>query len=153
MLIIVNSFSQLNIPQFLAVYAQSTGCVPHKEAAFLSYLQEDFFRQKGAFYALWEVEGVYRSALRLEPYRDGLLLQALETKPDDRRNGFSYALLSCALEHLRSEGYTGVYSHVAKNNRASLALHKKCGFVQFSESARLLDGTVTQNACTMYLAL
>ena len=153
MLKIIKSVSQLNIPQFLSVYAQSTQGDPYKENDFVAYLQEDFFCQKDAFYAIWVVDELYRSALRLESYREGLLLQAVETKPDDRRKGFSYALLTCVLEHLRVSGYTGVYSHVAKNNRASLALHRKCGFVQISESARFIDGTVTQNSCTMYIDL
>lgn len=153
MLKIVKTMSQLNIPQFLAVYAQSTGQDPQKEDDMISYLREDFFRQKDAVYAIWVVDDIYRSALRLEPYRDGLLLQALETSPNDRRRGYGYALLMQALAYLHDTDYTGVYSHVAKMNKASLALHTKCGFYQISDSARFIDGTVTQNSCTMYIAL
>ena len=153
MLKIVKSVSQLNIPQFLAVYAQSTGQDPRKEEDFLSYLREDFFQQKDALYAIWVVDDIYRSALRLEPYKDGMLLQALETSPNDRRRGYGYALLMQALAYFHDTDYTGVYSHVAKKNKASLALHTKCGFYQISDSARFIDGTVTQNSCTMYIAL
>jgi len=153
MLKIIKSISQLNISQFLAVYAQSTGSDFHKEEDLLTYLREDFFCQKDAFYALWVVDDDYRSALRIEPYREGLLLQALETKPDDRRKGYGYALMMQVLEYLRVRGYTSVYSHIAKKNKASLALHSKCGFQLISDSARLIDGTVTQNSCTMYMEL
>lgn len=153
MLKIITSVSQLNIPQFLSVYAQSTGGDSRKENDLLIYLEEDFFRQKDAIYALWVVDDVYCSALRLEPYRNGLLLQALETAPADRRKGFANLLLTEVLEYLRTRGYTGVYSHIAKNNRASIGLHQKCGFSQVSDSARLLDGTVSQKFCTMYIAL
>jgi len=123
------------------------------EQSFHQYLRECFFKTSGARYALWVVDDDYRSALRIEPYREGLLLQALETKPDDRRKGYGYALMMQVLEYLRVRGYTSVYSHIAKKNKASLALHSKCGFQLISDSARLIDGTVTQNSCTMYMEL
>ena len=84
---------QLNTEQLIAVYDESIRENSERfliskwqgEDAFLSYLEEDFFRQKSAFYAIWLVENSYQSALRLEPYRDGLLLEALETAPNARR--------------------------------------------------------------------
>ena len=49
---------------------------------------EGFFQIPGAQYWIWEEEGRYVSCLRLKPDRDGLLLEALETRPDCRRRGF-----------------------------------------------------------------
>ena len=43
------------------------------------------FQIPGAQYWIWEEEGRYVSCLRLKPDRDGLLLEALETRPDCRR--------------------------------------------------------------------
>ena len=50
------------------------------EQDFYQYLRESFFQTEGAFYAVWTEKGYYVSALRLEPYQDGLLLEALETR-------------------------------------------------------------------------
>ena len=55
------------------------------EQDFYQYLQQIFFRTPGAVYYVLEEGGRYISALRLEPYRDGMLLEALETAPNQRR--------------------------------------------------------------------
>ena len=157
MLKIIKTMGELNTHQLMAVYAESIreNCerfsmeMQQGENAFLDYLSEDFFRQKGAFYAAWSVEDVYQCALRLEPYADGLLLEALETAPHARRQGYATALMQAVLEHLQTKNQKAVYSHVNKRNKASLNLHKKCGFAVIADSAKLLDGTVTQNYCTL----
>ncbi len=153
MLKIIKSMEELNIAQLLAVYAQSTGQNQRREDEFLSYMREDFFRQKGAFYAVWIEDDAYKSALRLEPYGDGLLLQGVETAPDDRRKGYAESLLYHVLEYLRQGGHIFVYSHVEKRNKASLGLHSKCGFRVIKDSANYIDGTITQNSCTMQIEL
>ncbi len=157
MLKIIKSMYQLNTEQLLAVYAQSLRENPQQpkraEEEFISYLREDFFRQKNAFYAVWLVEDTYQSALRVEPYRDGLLLEALETAPNARRRGYACCLLTEVLAFLRATDCNAVYSHVNKRNNASLALHSRCGFRTISDSAVYIDGTVTQNSCTLYINL
>ena len=163
MLKIVTTISELNIEDFLGVYREDilengarffpelsgADLLRKSEDSFLSYLREDFFRQMDAFYALWVLESRYVAALRIEPYADGLLLEALSTASCDRRKGYGYALVSQTLQYLRSSAYKVVYSHINKKNIPSLELHKKCGFQQFSDSAKYIDGTVTQNSCTM----
>lgn len=113
---------------------------------FESYLREDFFSRKGAFYCLCEEAGQYRSALRLEPYEDGLLLEALETHPAHRRQGCASRLIRAVQTHL---GGGRIYSHVHKGNQPSLAVHLACGFRIVAETARYIDGTVTGNSCTL----
>lgn len=157
MLKIIKSMKQLNIGQMLAVYEESIRengerfSLSNRQAEdrFLSYLEEDFFRQQGAFYAVWSVNNVYQSALRLEPFKDGLLLEALETAPNARRQGYAVALMQGVLEQLKESKYRTVYSHVNKRNRASFMLHQKCGFRIISDSATYIDGTVTQNSYTL----
>ena len=157
MLEIIKSMKQLNIGQIIGVYEESIRENAERfsltnqqaEDGFLSYLEEDFFRQQGAFYAVWSVNNVYQSALRLESYRDGLLLEALETAPNARRQGYGAALLEGVLKQLKESKYKVVYSHISKRNRASLNLHKKCGFSIISDSATYVDGTVTQNSYTL----
>ncbi len=116
------------------------------EQDFYDYLYQEFFRSPGAVYAIWEENGRYCSALRLEPYKDGLLLEALETAPGERRKGCARRLIQAVLQHT---GNTKIYSHVHKGNTASLAVHEKCGFRRCMEYAAYIDGSFNQRCCTM----
>ena len=116
------------------------------EQEFYNYLQQVFFKTDGAFYVVWEQENRYLSALRLEPYRDGLLLEALETAPEQRRRGYAKALIRNVLMHA---GSTKIYSHVGKRNMASLRTHESCGFRTISDFAVYADGSVNQRCFTL----
>ena len=167
MLKLVYSMAELNAGQLMAVYRQSNlknakaryrecpeeMAICREEEDFLSYLREDFFTVKGALYAVWMVGDAYCATLRLEPYRDGLLLEALETAPHARRKGYACALITAVIDHFQQSSYKAIYSHIHKGNKPSLGVHKKCGFMQISDTATLLDGTVTRNYCTMRLDL
>ena len=118
------------------------------EQDFYSYLIQTFFRTPGAFYALWQPDGVPVSALRLEPYKDGLLLSALETAPNCRRRGYAQALIRAVLDQIDCKR---IYSHVGKRNRASLTVHEHCGFRRVSECALYLDGSANDRCCTLLL--
>ena len=97
-------------------------------------------------YAVWEENGQYISAVRFEPYRDGILLEALETAPEHRGKGYAAKLVCAALLQLQLQK---VYSHVSKKNTASLALHERCGFVKVLDYAAYIDGSVNRNAVTL----
>ena len=113
---------------------------------FESYLRENFYAQDNACYWLWSEDGVYRSALRLEPYQDGLLLTALETHPQMRRRGFAEKLVKAALEYALN---MTIYSHVSKKNIASLRTHEKCGFRKILDYAVYADGSVDDRCFTL----
>ena len=149
MLKLIYSMAELDSEQLLAVYKEQNW----NEYEILSYLRENFFRQPGAFYAVWEENATYRAAVRFGPYKDGLLLHSLETAPKERKKGYAYQLVSQVLDYLRSMGHKVVYSHVNKRNKPSLMLHKKCGFEIISDSATYLDGTVTQYSNTLRIYL
>ena len=167
MLKIIETMSELNTEQLMLVYRQSNlengeefypdfspiEQLIKVENAFLAYLRQDFFQQKNAMYAIWIVDGIYLAALRLEPYKDGLLLQALETAPEVRRNGYAYKLMASVVSFLRTTQWRRVYSHIAKRNVPSIGVHTKCGFQRISESATYIDGTVTQNSATYCIEL
>ena len=116
------------------------------EQEFYNYLEQVFFRTPNAFYAVWQTEGEYVSALRLEPFRDGMLLEALETRPDSRRKGHAKALIEAVLEQI---GDVKIYSHVRKSNLTSMRTHESCGFQKCLDHAVCVDGSVRQDTVTM----
>lgn len=118
------------------------------ESDFYDFARE-FFAAPGAMYAVWDLVTRYASALRLEPYQDGLLLEALETAPDLRRLGYAKTLVLETLAALDDQGGVKVYSHVNKGNKASLAVHAACGFTRILEHAVYIDGSVLQSCCTL----
>ena len=135
------SMSQLDLAQLAAVYQQS--CQHGGKWEMFDYLRQCFFPAGGKVYCLRK-EGVYVSALRLEPWRDGLLLTALETAPEYRGGGFAKELMTGVLT--TTEGK--IYSHIDERNQASVAVHKACGFAKILDFARYLDGSVSTSAGT-----
>lgn len=163
MLRIINALNQLSFRELMRVYEEGNrenGAELAPDATedyqfflaeqdFYSYLRDTFFRQNGAFYAVWEENGSYISALRVEPYRDGLLMEALETKPDMRRMGYATALIQAVQSHLTEQGEGRIYSHVSKKNTASLITHRNCGFSTLLDYAVYIDGSINRRAFTM----
>ncbi len=152
--------SELSFGKLMEVYAESNlengqefwpeesqpRQIAMSEQNFYNYLQQVFFRTSGAFYAVLEQKGQYVSALRMEPYRDGLLLEALETAPEQRCRGYAKVLIQNVLKHT---GNTKIYSHVGKRNRASLRTHESCGFRIVSDGAVYADGSVNRRSYTL----
>lgn len=159
MLKIAHTLSDLDFRQLMDIYVEGNvenaaelypelspaqGLARH-EQGFHDYLETGFFAQEGARYCIWEAEGRYLAALRLEPYRDGLLLEALETRPDARRQGHAAALIQ-AVQAVTPDK---IYAHISKRNTASLRTHEKCGFRRIAEEAVYTDGTVNDRCCTV----
>lgn len=159
MLLIATDLSRISFGKLMEVYEEGNAenaaefypkmdrnaGILQAEQDFYAYLTEFFFPTSGAFYAIWEEQDDYRSALRMEPYRDGYLLEAVETAPFWRKRGYASRLLSNVLKQVNAP----VYSHVHKENQPSLRLHGKCGFVRIAESADMIDGTVSHACCTL----
>ena len=163
MLVIARSLEELNFPELMKIYVEGNrehgeDLWPEKapdeqlrlaEQDFYAYLKDRFFPKSGAKYFAWAVEGRYVSALRLEPYQGGLLLEALETLPEERRKGYAVSLIRAVQAWLRDMGSGEVYSHVSKRNTASLKTHAKCGFEIFKDYSVYSDGYRNENAYTM----
>lgn len=161
MLLIAERFRELSFGKLMEVYRESNERngeewypeeTPERQLAlveegFCQYLQKDFFSQPEVRYFIWTENGKYVSALRLSPFLDGQLLEALETNPQERRKGFGVCLIR-ALQETVPAG-TRIYSHVSRKNIASLGLHQSCGFRVVQETARYLDGTVSTRAQTL----
>ena len=159
-LIIATRLRELSFGKLMEIYAEGNlengrDHWPHEPEArqtalaeqdFYQYLREVFFPTPGAQYLIWEADGCYVSALRLEPYQDGLLLEALETAPQHRRKGYAVKLVQAALNRA---GNVKIYSHVSKKNVPSLHTHKKCGFRRILEYSVYADGSVNDRCCTL----
>lgn len=163
MVLFADSMRKLNFRKLMEVYVEGNqensaqlwpDETPDRQAAmaeddFFDYLKNVFFRRQGAWYAIWEDNGSYLSALRLEPFLDGLLLEALETKPTERKRGCAVKLIRSVQERLCEQGSIKVYSHVSKWNTASLRTHAKCGFEIIYDYAAYIDGSVNRRAYTL----
>ena len=111
---------------------------PDKEAAvrmvesgFLDFLKNEFFKEPQAVCWVLEEDGVWVSALRICRIPEGpYYLEALETRPDRRRQGYGVRLLSEVLDAMKAEGPFRLCDCVGKKNAASLKAHEKCGFRQ-----------------------
>lgn len=162
LLLILRSLQEVNYSQIMQVYEESNKryadaeyprlpCglrVINAEQDFYAYLRE-FFSTDGAMYAIWSVDGEYKSALRMEPYADGYLLAGLETAPAEREKGYAKQLIRESLSFFRKINNAAIYSHVDKDNIPSLAVHKACGFVCIREDAEYIDGTHKEDAYTL----
>lgn len=162
MLKIATNMRELNLSALMDVYQEGNaeygadrypGASPAEqlllaEQDFYQYLSQCFFPVEGAVYALWELDGGYASALRLEPYQDGLLLEALETAPHKRRQGYACQLLRAVQDWLSQHGRIKVYSHVSRKNTASQRSHQSCGFVKILDHAVYADGSVLSGSDT-----
>ena len=159
MLYVANKLSELKFSSLMEIYVEGNlenarefwPDLPEglqllrAEQEFHQYLQECFFTVPGAVYCIWMESGRYVSALRLEPYQDGLLLEALETAPEHRRQGYARALVR---EVLARFGKEKIYSHVSKKNIPSLRTHESCGFYRILDHAVYADGSVMTNHVT-----
>ena len=149
MLRIIRSKRELNFSLLADVYAQPDRTNPEQylrdEQDLYAYISS-FMEERQAFCAVWELSGRYVAALRMEPYKDGLLLEGLQTIPEERGKSYATALLHGVLTHL--QGIT-VYSHVDLKNQASLAVHRTCGFEKTLDYAVFIDGSVSHKAVTL----
>jgi len=160
LLTVIKSMGQLNFGALMQVYAESNrenaeerypretegSGVRLAEQDFYQYLRECFFPTQGAFYAVWSRGGRYFSALRMEPYRDGFLLEALETAPEERQKGYAAELIRAVLFTMPGQK---IYSHIHKKNLASIRTHEKCGFRKILDYAVYADGSVLRNSITV----
>lgn len=161
MLLVCQKLSQLHFGQLMEVYRESVrenGAefypdlsageqLLRAEQDFYDYLRSGFFTQPGDLYCIWEENGRYICALRLQTFADGVLLEALETHPDHRRLGYAETLIRAVLQHFQPEK---LYSHIGHRNTASQAVHLKCGFRKIADHARYANGSVNSH-CGTYL--
>jgi len=154
MLKIITKFSDLDVSALMDVYSLDSAFDPGHDSQRELYEQQysfllDFLSVREQFIAVWIENGVYVSALRMQPYRDGYLISGLETEPTFRNCGYGTRLLQESLLYLAGAEIGVIYSHVEKENKASLRVHDKSGFVVLSDCAALLDGSASDRYYTL----
>ncbi len=151
MLRLFSSSRELNISSLMdlhyAGFLDADDKLLKAEQNFYSYVL-DFMKQEDSFYAVWEIDGRYACALRIEPYQDGYLIEGLVTDVKLRNNGYAKALLAAVCSFLFSKGCFTVYSHIRKDNAASIGTHKACGFCLLYDYAHYIDNSVDSQSYT-----
>lgn len=142
-LIVFENFDSVNIGEFLNVYKESSEhnsakwypemsekeALTEYENGYIGYMQNEFFDGRRKLFVLSDGHK-YLSALRLiEISQNRYYLEALETAPEFRKRGYGKELILQTEKHLKSKsGEFSVFSHVAKDNTASLNTHFAAGF-------------------------
>ena len=137
MLLVFTRLNDMNLAALAELYMLEDW---RRQDDFFDGLREGFFKSPEARYYVFSAEGVYLAALRMERTDRGLLISGLQVHSRYRRRGYGLALMRQVLSGLSEQR---VFSHVSHDNQASKALHIKVGFCMISDTARLLDGTVT----------
>ena len=140
MLIVAKDVSDLRVFTLAEVYDLYT---LDEGQDFYGFLSEDFF--PNGICCVWDENGRYVAALRLQRWQDGYLLEGLQTHRNHRRKGFAKALVTAALQELKMDK---VYVHIERDNIPSVALHQACGFQKILDHAIYLDGAVHPDADT-----
>lgn len=166
MLQVYHSIKNLDFGQLAEVYTESLSCEGKLQYPYLDgnmqllEAKQDFFgflkmffQAPDAQYMVWQHQGRYVSALRVEAYDDGVLIEGLETEPECRQKGFAKALLSHTIEYLKDQGILKIYSHIEKSNLVSVQTHMGCGFVKMLDYAVCIDGSVLQSTDTYCIKL
>lgn len=165
MLLVLTTPEELDIPQILAIYRESSlencrrmfpaetdaASLEQYEAGYAAFMREEFFAKPGRFWMVETADGLWASALRLLPFEEvnTWKIEALETHPDHRRQGYGVRLLADTIQYLEKTcGEITLLSDVGKRNAASLQTHLRGGFVREKE-IWTEDGETTDRRCTM----
>ncbi len=129
-------FKESSTENAIAWYPELTASEALKkyEDGFLAYMQEIFRKEHGAL-ALLSQDGIYVSSLRLYP-RDPntFLMEALETKPDRRKQGFASEIIRRTISCLEEKhGRIELISYTGKRNIASQHAHLAAGMKQICD--------------------
>lgn len=126
-----------------------TEAIRKEEDSFVEFLEKFMADDRNRYYVL-EVDGQWVSALRLTKLDSFYYLEALETGEAHRRKGYGAKLICEVISALRQHGPVTIRSSVYKKNTASLATHKKCGFVIDEENGtNYLNGDRYENGYGM----
>ena len=142
------------ISRLLSVYSESMNEMKIHFAndaemceTYASFLR-DFVKNPKQLILVEASDHEWVSALRaIETIEGHWFLEAVETKPEERKKGFGKDLLSHTIDYLKNIGMKELTCTISKNNFKSQALHEKCGFIPTNEPplncwGELEEGTI-----------
>ena len=120
----------------------SQAAVERYEADHLAYMAGPFWEEGGVLLVLAGEDGRYLAAVKLYPGTgEGCWqMEALETRPGERRKGYGLRLLRETQGWLERAGGGTLLSHVGRGNLASLGAHQAAGFRRAREGWAQPDG-------------
>jgi len=110
-----------------------TAAIKEEEDYFVEFLKRFFAQEQNTYFVL-ELDNQWVSALRLTKVNDFYYMEALATAPERRKKGYAAQLINEVIAQLSQLGPVTIRSNVNKKNEASLATHRKCGFVVEEEN-------------------
>lgn len=119
-----------------------------KEKEYYAKYLEQYFEGDNNFYYVLEHNDKWISAARVSKTKDYYYLEALETNPDCRRKGYGIYLLQEIIKNLEKNEEIILKCNVGKYNRASIELHKKCGYIIDKENG--FDFTTNEERTDVY---
>ena len=148
MLLKITALADADIPKIMAIYAEGNrenaeyfypdipveAGIAKEERKFAKMLREEFFTKSENAMYVWQTDGRWVAALRLTEMDEFYYLEALETRPDQRKQGYGTALLKGLCASLCAQGPVVIRDCVRKRNEASLRTHLAAGFVIERES-------------------
>lgn len=136
MLNVIQKIDEAAIDRLFSVYAESMEDLQKNFAGAAQMRVEysafltDFIAGPKHLVLVEEAGSEWISGLRAIETKAGCwFLEAVETMPEKRNQGYGKALLLHTIDYLTGLGMTELSCTIAKENAASQALHKKCGFV------------------------
>lgn len=156
MLNIVTQIDENTISRLMSVYSESMNYMrinfaddDEMCAAYASFLWE-FVKNPKQMIIVETSDDEWVSALRaIETIEGHWFLEAVETKPEERKKGFGKDLLRHTIDYLKSIGMTELTCTISKNNFRSQALHEKCGFIPTNELPLNCWGEL-EEGCILY---
>ncbi|MGN1347860.1 MAG: GNAT family N-acetyltransferase [Acutalibacteraceae bacterium] len=156
MLNIVTQIDENTISRLMSVYSESMNDMrinfaddDEMCAAYASFLRE-FVKNPKQLIIAEASDDEWVSALRaIETIKGHWFLEAVETKPEERKKGFGKDLLRHTIDYLKSIGMTELTCTISKNNFKSQALHEKCGFIPTNELPLNCWGEL-EEGCILY---
>lgn len=100
------------------------------EEAYVRWLKDEFLKKGNTSCYVWKENGIWKSSLRLHQVtHECYYIEALETHPEYRKQGYAEKLLNSLIDELKEKGAFRIESYTSTKNIASQKTHKKCGFI------------------------
>ena len=153
MIEIVKDINKETLKKLFEIYQESmeenlnNGCYANAQEMIADYeaFLKDFISKPNQLVIVENQNNVWVSGLRaIETTASHWHIEAVETKPGFRQNGYGKSLLNQTLEYLAKRGMKTTDCSIAKNNFASQALHKNCGFICTNKNP-IYDGKPSKN--------